>query len=81
MNLSALLESLRDTSEYRALLEQVERAARTSLHLNLLGAARPYLLATLQQDYSRPILLIAPKPDHADPQATVGLSPIRRMER
>src|SRR6266540_2461966 len=23
----------------------------------------------------------APKPDHADPQATVGLSPIRRMER
>src|SRR5438874_7666171 len=62
MNLSPLLERLRDTSDYRALLAQVEHKR---LNLNLLGAARPYLLAALQQDFAPPILLIAAKPDQA----------------
>src|SRR5207237_8671544 len=65
MNLSTLLQRLRGTPDYRALLEQLGRTSRTRLNLNMLGAARAYLLTTLQQDLSRAILLITPKPDHA----------------
>ncbi len=68
MNLSHLLDALRPTTEYQSLLSQLsDRAARQTgrLSLNLLGAARAYLLAALQADVARPILAITPKPEHA----------------
>src|SRR5713226_6659995 len=69
MNLSALLNSLRQSSEYQALLARLNPTMRPSDHatigLNVLNAARPYLLAALQQDCPRAILAIAPKPEQA----------------
>lgn len=36
-----------------------------TIRLNLLNAARPYVLAALQSDWGRPILALAAKPEHA----------------
>ncbi len=69
MNLSALLHTLQQTTEYRSLLARLQSSnhptSDPTTPLNLLSAARPYLLAALQQDATHPILLVAPKPEHA----------------
>src|SRR5438270_10637983 len=69
MNLSRLSQFLKQSAGYEALVRELSsaegiRGARTR-SVNLLGAARPYLLASLQQDLARPIIVVAPKTEHA----------------
>src|SRR5919201_5548441 len=65
MNLSGLLDDLRRTNAYQALLAHVRYGERQRTDLNLLNAARPYLLAALRKDATRHMLVVTPKPEHA----------------
>src|SRR5437870_1187390 len=69
MNLSRLSQFLKTSASYEELVRELAAAERTAgarpRSLNLLGAARPYLLATLQQDFPRPIVVVAPRTEQA----------------
>src|SRR5205823_6357867 len=69
MNLSVLSRFLQATSGYHQLVDRLAAKgvadAADPIALNVLGAARPYLLAVLQQDLHRPLLVITAKPDDA----------------
>ncbi|MBI1801401.1 MAG: hypothetical protein HYR71_07205, partial [Chloroflexi bacterium] len=67
MNLSPLLDLVRSSAAYQELLLALQSAHTppSVVSLNLLSAARPFLLAALHQDYPQPILLVAPKPEQA----------------
>ena len=54
--LSGLLNMLRDSVTYRDLRERLANNESTS-HVNVVRSARPYMLATLAQDWDGPILL------------------------
>lgn len=61
-----LLQHIRSTPEYHALLRSVQEAAPTRLAgLGLARAARLPLLAALHGDLNRPILLLTDRADHA----------------
>jgi transcription-repair coupling factor (superfamily II helicase) len=64
MNLSGLLGPLQSSSEFQSLLARLSEPSATTA-LNILGAARPYLLAALQDNWRRPLLVVAPKPEQA----------------
>ncbi|MFQ6015394.1 MAG: transcription-repair coupling factor [Anaerolineae bacterium] len=73
MNLTGLLVLLQQTVHYRRLLEGLrasggdgsDRAGEQGLGLRILEAARPYLIAALQQDWPAPLLVISPRPEKA----------------
>lgn len=55
--LSGLLNTLRDSVTYRDLMERLALGESTS-HINVVRSARPYMLATLAQDWAGPILYL-----------------------
>ncbi|NIO71060.1 MAG: transcription-repair coupling factor, partial [Anaerolineae bacterium] len=76
MNLSGLLSLLNEIPAYRHLvdtLQQSEDAGHSddlslrprTAPLSLIASARPYLIAALQQDLGRPILVVAAQPERA----------------
>ena len=72
LNLSGLLSLIEDIPVYRELVESLEgqdstqrSPLATPLTLSLLSAARPYLIAALQRDLARPILVITARPEQA----------------
>jgi transcription-repair coupling factor (superfamily II helicase) len=72
MNLSSLLSLVKDIPSYRELLEDL-RAWDTAqpsppypLTLGLLSAARPYLIAALQRDLDRPLVVVTARPEQAN---------------
>ena len=72
MNLSSLLSLIEDMPSYRELIGSLrdQDAAPQSLPyplaLSLLSAARPYLIAALQQDLERPIVVVTARPEQAN---------------
>ena len=64
MRLDGLLDLLRRTAAYRALLGALELGAPLS-DQHLLRAARPFVLAALASDLDRPMLIIAGRVDRA----------------
>jgi len=72
LNLSGLLSLIEDIPSYRELLEglRTQDAAPQSLPypltLNLLSAARPYLIAALQRGLDRPLLVVTARPEQAN---------------
>jgi transcription-repair coupling factor (superfamily II helicase) len=72
LNLSGLLSIIEDIPSYRELIEGLRAqypAQRslpsTPLILSLLSAARPYLIAALQQDLDRPLVVVTARPEQA----------------
>jgi transcription-repair coupling factor (superfamily II helicase) len=69
MNLSRLQPALESSLEFRLLFARLTKAsgkgARETIALNILGAARPFLLATLHHSARNPLLVIAAKPEQA----------------
>ncbi|MBN1401323.1 MAG: transcription-repair coupling factor [Anaerolineae bacterium] len=74
MKLTGLLALIRDDARYHGLLQRAreivsrpadERAHLPSASLDLLEAARPYLLAALQGDWPGPVVVVAGRPEGA----------------
>ena len=75
LNLSGLLSLIKDKPSYRDLIEGL-RAQDTAqrfppstpypLTLSLLSAARPYLIAALQRDLGRPLVVVTARPERAN---------------
>ncbi|MFQ5814283.1 MAG: hypothetical protein ACE5I2_13990, partial [Anaerolineae bacterium] len=71
LNLSGLLSLIEDIPSYRELLEDLraqDAAPRSLPHpltLSLLSAARPYLIAALQRDLDRPLVVVTARPEQA----------------
>jgi len=69
VNLSGILQLVRESSTYRLLRETLrgsERDERSSARaLGILAAARPAVVAALQEDWPGPILWVAGSPDAA----------------
>ena len=55
--LSGLLNTLRDSMTYRDLMERLANGESTA-HVNVVRSARPYMLATLAQDWEGPVLYL-----------------------
>jgi transcription-repair coupling factor (superfamily II helicase) len=72
LNLSGLLSLVEDIPSYRELIEGLrgQDAAPRSLPypvtLSLLSAARPYLIAALQRDLDRPVVVVTARPEQAN---------------
>jgi len=67
MNLSGLLDILREQEQYRNLLERFTgRQKPVDLSLGLIRSARPYVLASLARETGRPLLVISARIDHAN---------------
>ncbi|MGA9350003.1 MAG: transcription-repair coupling factor [Anaerolineae bacterium] len=75
LNLSGLLSLVADIPSYRELIEGLkdrDTAQRTlpsapyPLTLSLLSAARPYLIAALQRDLDRPLVVVTARPEQAN---------------
>lgn len=64
MQLSGLLNFVRQTDSYQALLNDV-RTQQASADQHVLRAARPYLIAALAQDLDRPLVIITGRVDRA----------------
>lgn len=58
--LSGLLNMLRRSVTYRDLIDRLSRD-ETTAHINIVRSARPYMLATLAQDWDGPILYLTAK--------------------
>jgi transcription-repair coupling factor (superfamily II helicase) len=72
MNLHGLLDLIRHDDRYLALRQRLEALTGAgasghlpALSLDLLEAARPYLIAALQADWPGPILVVAGRPEQA----------------
>lgn len=57
MQLSGLIDSLRDSKIYREQLAQL-REATIPIHLNIIRSARPFMLAALAADWDAPVLFL-----------------------
>jgi transcription-repair coupling factor (superfamily II helicase) len=75
LNLSGLLSLIEDIPSYRELIEGLsaqDTAQRSPpstpypLTLSLLSAARPYLIAALQRDLDRPLVVVTTRPEQAN---------------
>ena len=64
MNLAGLLDILYEIPAYAALREALD-AGRSAGDLNLMRAARPFILAALSRDLNRPILVVTARVDRA----------------
>src|SRR5581483_9024533 len=71
MNLSGLIPLLEQTPEFQALLARLDAGARVTEPLEVLDAARPYVLAALQQAWAnaaapaRPIVVVTARTERA----------------
>ena len=63
MDLSGLLDRLRDTAAYRSLVGDLQSRPQVQGSLRLLRSARAPLAAALATDLQRPIVMIVPRPD------------------
>jgi len=72
LDLSGLLSLMEDMPGYRELLEGLkaqdttQRSLLLPVTLSLLSAARPYLIAALQKDLSRPLVVVTARPEQAN---------------
>jgi len=64
MQLTGLLDLLRDTAPYRALLARL-RHSESASDLGVLRAARPLMLAALAQDWDAPVFYVSARIDRA----------------
>jgi transcription-repair coupling factor (superfamily II helicase) len=84
MRLTGILDVLRDTQTYRAVLRQL-RDSGDSLSLGVLRAARPFVLSALARDWPAPIIYVTARIDRAynvSEQIPVwlgGISPVHRF--
>ncbi len=65
MNLSGLLKLLQEVAAYQQLLTSLRNQRVPQASLSLLASARPYLIAALQRDLGRPILVVTAQPERA----------------
>lgn len=65
MNLSGLLPLLDRTPEFQALLARLDSGAGVTEPLEVLDAARPYVLAALQQKRREPIIIVTGRTERA----------------
>ncbi|MEL7233858.1 MAG: hypothetical protein AAGK74_05140, partial [Chloroflexota bacterium] len=66
MQLTGLLDVLRQTPAYRNLLDHLRGdAVVDDLALGIIRAARPYVLATLAGDWNGPIIFVTARPENA----------------
>lgn len=65
MNLSGLLSLLDTAPEFQALLARLDKAAHTAEPVQVLDAARPYVLAALYARLARPLVVITARADRA----------------
>ena len=75
MNLSGLLPLLKEIPAYRHLVDTLQKregdgppesiSPHRNAPLSLITSARPYLIAALQQDLGRPILVVTAQPERA----------------
>ena len=74
LSLSGLLSLIEDIPSYRELIEGLgvqhatQRSLPSTFHpltLSLLSAARPYLIAALQRDLERPLVVVTARPEKA----------------
>jgi len=69
VNLTSLLEAVRNTTSYRQMLEALQDPGRgtsaLTLAWGLLSAVRPAVLAALQMDWQGPILVLSAQPERA----------------
>ncbi|MCA9882679.1 MAG: transcription-repair coupling factor [Anaerolineae bacterium] len=56
MRLTGLIDNLRQTQDYRSLLEALKRSARQ--HRPVIRSARPYVVGALAQDWAGPIIYL-----------------------
>ena len=72
LNLSGLLSLIESVPGYRELLAGLRAQDATAqslpypLILSLLSAARPYLIAALQRDLARPLVVVTARPEQAN---------------
>ena len=75
LNLSGMLSLLEDIPSYRELIEDLraqdtaQRSLPSTLYpltLSVLSAARPYLIAALQRDLDRPLVVVTARPEQAN---------------
>src|SRR5829696_4355520 len=64
MQLSGLLDLLREAPPYRALLDSL-RASNDPLALGVLRAARPFVAAALARDWGAPVVYVTTRIDRA----------------
>src|SRR5689334_10765752 len=65
MNLSGLLQLLESTPEFQALLTRLDAGPRVTEPLEVLDAARPYVLAALQQKRREPMVIVTARTERA----------------
>ena len=66
MQLSGVLDLLRNTTIYRDLLDQLRKnGSGSAVALGVLRSARPYVLAALTQDWNAPVIYITARVDRA----------------
>lgn len=65
MNLAGILPLLDDTPEFRALLARLDAGSVVTEPLEVLDAARPFVLATLQEKRSVPIVIVTARTERA----------------
>ncbi len=72
LNLSGLLSLIETIPSYRELIEgltaqdTIQRPLPYPLTLSLLSSARPYLIAALQRDLARPLVVVTARPEQAN---------------
>ncbi len=72
LNLSGLLSLVEDIPSYRELIEglmardAVPRSLPHPVTLSLLSSARPYLIAALQRDLDKPVVVVTARPEQAN---------------
>ncbi|MBZ0290976.1 MAG: transcription-repair coupling factor [Anaerolineae bacterium] len=64
MQLTGLLDILRDTAPYRELIKEI-RAQQPTDDLRVLRAARPFVLAALAEDWDGPVIYVTARVDRA----------------
>ena len=65
MQLSGLLDLLRQTPAYRALLESLKQPGTHTAALGALRSARPYITAALARDWDAPVVYVTARIDRA----------------
>ena len=72
LNLSGLLSLVEDIPSYRELIQGLRaqdtapRSLPYPVTLSLLSSARPYLIAALQRDLDRPLVVVTARPEQAN---------------
>ncbi len=65
MQLSGLLDLLRDTSAYKALLNSLRTSGKQSAVLGTMRSARPFVAAALARDWGAPVVYLTARIDRA----------------